>query len=282
MFKLTPFVELLLAGDALRFASNPAELSSLSFELYQRQKASLVWLKDDKSSGQVSERFRQFVQQTRTGFSPLTADDGVDILEASNRFLGMTEEMDASGRDIGTHFRMSSSFSRKGRILYNAVKIFRPRVALEVGTAYGMSARFMLNSAQRYMPGCMLHTIEAGEPQFSLAEKTLTERFGQHIQCHKGLSTTVIPEIITSCGPVDLVFHDGAHDGKIYKEDFRNLLPALRPGSVVLFDDIHWFDKRFVREDPKCYQGWRSIVSNPAVSCAVEIDRDMGAVLIGS
>lgn len=46
--------------------------------------------------------------------------------------------------DIGLHFSRSWSFGQKGRILFNTVCIMRPQRCLELGTAYGMSALFIL------------------------------------------------------------------------------------------------------------------------------------------
>lgn len=281
LMRLTPFVSALLATKAVEDQNNPAQLSELAFSLYRRQKMHVEYVKESNSDHALQQRFSRFVDEARAGFSPFTGQDGAEILAAANDFLGQTQEMDSDpGMDVGSHFRIASSFASKGRLLYNAVKIFRPSTMLEVGTAYGMSARFMMSAAQRYTTGATLHTIEASEPQFSLAENSLTQRFGENVRCYNGLSTDMIPAIRESADRIDLVFHDGAHDGDIYESDFAALLPVLGAGSIIIFDDIRWFDKRVVADDPGCYRGWQTVIQHEAVDCAIEIDGAVGVALI--
>jgi|AntDeeMinimDraft_5_1070356.scaffolds.fasta_scaffold16143_1 predicted O-methyltransferase YrrM len=281
MVKLMPFLQNLFALQNIKDNSNPAQLSKLAFSLYQRHREEVVQVKNTPVGTAPDSRFQRLVRELQSGMSPLSSRDGIEILDASSKFLAMPQEIDSSGLDVGSHFQMSSSFSKKGRILYNAARIFRPKTMLEVGTAYGMSARFLLLAGERYAHDCTLHTIEAAEPQFSLAKNALDARFHEKVQCHQGLSTDIIPEFVAHGSTIDLVFHDGAHDGEIYQQDFQNLLPALRPGSLLVFDDIRWFDKRIVSADPKCYLGWQKIVESPAVCCAVEVGKDLGVALIG-
>lgn len=281
LMRLTPFVNRLLAAESIEQQNNPARLSELAFSLYSRQKKNVEYVKDSGSDQALRQRFSRLVDEIKSGFSPFTGQDGIEIIAAANHFLGLSQEIDSDpGMDVGSHFHIASSFASKGRLLYNAVKVFRPSTMLEVGTAYGMSARFMMSAAERYTPGSSLHTIEASEPQFSLARNSLNQRFGDNVHCYNGLSTDMIPSIRESAGRIDLVFHDGAHDGDIYEADFAALLPVLGAGSIIIFDDIRWFDKRIVANDPGCYRGWRAIVEHAEVSCAVEIDGSVGIALI--
>lgn len=281
LMRLTPMVSEILAAQPIEVQNNPAQLSEIAFNLYRRHKKNAVYIKDGTCDHVLRKRFNHFVDEISAGFSPFTGRDGIEILAAANHFLGIAQEIDSdSGMDVGSHFRIASSFASKGGLLYNAMKAFRPSTMLEVGTAYGMSARFMLQAAERYNPAATLDTIEAGEPQFSLAEASLTDRFAGHIECHKGLSSKLIPKICESMTSLDFVFHDGAHDGRIYESDFAAMLPVLRAGSVVIFDDIRWFDKRIVASDPGCHRGWRAIVERSEISCAVEINGGVGVALI--
>ena len=76
------------------------------------------------------------------------------------------------------------------------------------------------------------------------------------------------------------MYHDAGHSKKHYIEDFHTVLPAMKPGAVILFDDIRWKDPRFMPTNPQCYEGWKEVVKHPRVRQAVEINNDMGLLLL--
>jgi predicted O-methyltransferase YrrM len=182
-----------------------------------------------------------------------------------------------SAADVGKHFDISSSFGWKGRILSEIVRFMRPSNCLEFGTAYGMSSLFILGASKE----AHLTTVEAMEPQFSIASQILQERYGDRVRCEFGLTDNVLPHVLPSMGGVDFLFHDAGHSFENYTSDFAAVLPHFRPGAVLLLDDIRWSDSRFYDGDPRCYEGWMEIVHHPRVRRAVEIDRTLGLALLG-
>lgn len=78
------------------------------------------------------------------------------------------------------------------------------------------------------------------------------------------------------------MFHDAGHSHEAYVNDFSQVSQALVPGAVVLFDDIRWEDERWeLRSKPgNTYAGWKEVVSHSRVSYAVEIDGDLGLLLL--
>ncbi len=182
------------------------------------------------------------------------------------------------GVDVAAHFAISSSSGTNGRILHTIVHALQCRSCLELGTAYGMSAVYILE-ALKATDG-RLTTVEACEPQFGLASAMLTERYGDKVVCRYGKTADVVPELATRSDPWDFVFHDAGHSREHYLRDFAAMLPNLAPSAAVLIDDIRWSDARFCTTSPQCYEGWREIVGNSRVQWAVEIDRKMGLVLV--
>jgi|GEM_PF-6806842 len=279
--KIAPFVERLLTRTEVAETSSPERLAEVAFDLYRRERKSIRRVKKETAKSHVSAQFEHFLSEVQGGHSPISGADGITIIDAYNKFLGHAGTFNDAGMTVGTHFGISSSFAHKGRLLYNAVKVFRPRTLLEVGTAYGMSTAFLLSACERYRNDAHLHTIEPMEPQFSLACQFLETTFPGRVDCHKGTSDSRIPAIVDLVESVDLVFHDAAHDGSIYVSDFEKILPSLDTGSILLLDDIRWYDKRIVSSDPGCYSGWRDIVSRREVACAAEIGPDIGVAVIG-
>jgi predicted O-methyltransferase YrrM len=83
----------------------------------------------------------------------------------------------------------------------------------------------------------------------------------------------------------DLMFHDADHSGDSYVGDFGRVLPVLKPGAVVVFDDIRWqrdASARPLGSSPQmdCHAGWLRVTEHPRVRRAVEVDRSIGIVLL--
>ena len=183
--------------------------------------------------------------------------------------------------DLRSHFEISSSFGKKGRILNAVVRFSQSKHCLELGTAYGMSALFILQALKRQGADAHLTTLEGGKQQFIMSSKTLRSLYGNQVSCEFGRTRERLSEIVQSIDGLDFLFHDAGHCREDYVWDFQTVLPALRPGAVVLIDDIRWDDSRFVEEDPRCYEGWREVVSHQRVRQAVEISGEMGLLLLG-
>ena len=182
--------------------------------------------------------------------------------------------------DVRAHFEMSSSFGHKGRTLATIIRFMRGRRCLELGTAYGMSAMFILEVLSKQGAHTHLTTVEGSELQYKIASERLEGRYPGRVACEYGWSSAVLPHLGKSLEPVDFMFHDAGHSRKDYVGDFHAALPVLAPGAVVLFDDINWNDPRFAANNPQCRKGWLEVASHPKVRWADEIGQEMGLVLL--
>jgi len=182
--------------------------------------------------------------------------------------------------DAGLLFEMASSFGRKGRILSAIIRMCRPERCLELGTAFGMSAIFMMETFKQMGLAGRLVTIECLEPQFSIAARGLTDRYGENVSCCFGLSGSVLPQLAEAGDPINFMFHDAGHTGDIYVADFTTIVDTLASDAVVLFDDIRWEDARFHSGPIETHRGWLKVTSHPRVRHAVEIEGTMGLVLL--
>jgi predicted O-methyltransferase YrrM len=182
--------------------------------------------------------------------------------------------------DAGLLFSISSSFGRKGRLLSAVIRFSRSERCLELGTAYGMSGLFILSTLKAIGVAGHLTTLEGMEPQYSLASAMLNERYGDMVSCHFGMTHTVLPGLARSLDRIDFLFHDAGHSREEYSRDFNAVVDILSPDSVVLIDDIRWEDPRFSSQPAQTYEGWREIVSHPRVRRAVEVDHNLGLLLL--
>jgi len=231
-------------------------------------------------TGPVSARFRTLLSVLSSSVPPLDARTAVEIGLAADGFRARRDEKTWGpfSTDVALDFAGSSSFGGKGRILSAAVRFMRSEAGLEIGTAYGMSALFIAAAQSSLGSKVSLVTIECSEPQHSLAKAMLARRFPT-VVCEKGLSHETLPRLHHR-GDIDFVFHDGGHSRAHYVNDFALLKGLLRPGAIVLFDDIRWKDRQRPGEDPGTYEGWREVVADPSVAYAVEIDGGLGLLLM--
>ena len=231
------------------------------------------------------KRFSSLIDALRH-LPPVEFSSANEIALIADSYRGNLEpiEYDQWASDVRSHFEMSSSFGTKGRILSTVVRFTQARQCLELGTAYGMSALFILEALKTRGKDAHLTTLEGSEPQFSISSKTLKSRYGNQVSCEFGLTQEALPMIVTSLERIDFLFHDAGHSGEDYVRDFHAVLPILAPGAVVLIDDIRWDDPRFSGENPCCYEGWVEILNHPRVRRAVEItdsNGSMGLLLLG-
>ncbi|MEB3295286.1 MAG: class I SAM-dependent methyltransferase [Synechococcales bacterium] len=182
--------------------------------------------------------------------------------------------------DVGTHFELSSSFGTKGRILSTIVRYAQCKRGIELGTAYGMSAFFILEMMKTQGEDFFLATLEGSEPQFSLSSSLLKQRYGDRVSCYCGWTQETVPTMVKELSGIDFMFHDAGHSKKDYVRDFNAIVPILAPGAIVIIDDITWNDPRFCSEDPKTYEGWLEVASHPRVMEAVEVDYGLGLMLL--
>jgi predicted O-methyltransferase YrrM len=236
---------------------------------------------DDHTDKIYLKQFSTLIKILQDNLIPIKIDIAQEIAMIADSFRTTTEVYQESNwvGDIHTHFTNSSSFGEKGRILNTVIRIMRSQNCLELGTAYGMSALFIMEALKSIGGEGKLNTIEGGTSQYNLSSKLLNEKYGNHIDCHLGMTQDLIPKLVESVKGIDFVFHDAGHKKENYIRDFNTLLPALKPGCVFLIDDIRW-EAPLLSTNPCCYDGWLEIVNHPSVIYAVEVNKNMGLALV--
>lgn len=231
-----------------------------------------------------ANQFEMLVDRLRKGLPAIEYPVARDIGLIADRYRNLPEPIEVQRwvGDMGLHFSISSSFGRKGRILFNIVRFMRCESCLELGTAYGMSALFILAALKAYAQSGLLATIEAWDSIFSLSSSMLKQKYGEMVSCHRGASSDVLPKLLLSLGSIDFMFHDSTHTGAAYIRDFNQVVENLAPGAAVLFDDIRWDDHRIVAGGTNTYRGWKTVISHPRVRRAIEIDGMLGLLLLNS
>lgn len=124
----------------------------------------------------------------------------------------------------------------QGRVLSMLSKLIQPKSILEIGTYTGYSA---LCLAEGLTKGGELHTIDVNEELVDFQRKYFdASPFGEQIYQHLGNALDIIPELDHT---FDLVFIDA--DKPNYINYFHAIIDKLRPGGIILSDNVLWSGK---------------------------------------
>ncbi|MFF0479618.1 O-methyltransferase [Streptomyces sp. NPDC004284] len=191
-----------------------------------------------------------------------------------NRLLAAEDEQDlaaewaAAGVDLGGDFPadMSAaelaertkdiimSVSRQGgRLLYLLTRAVKARTVVEFGTSFGISTLY-LASAVRDNGGGRVITTELQQDKARTAKENFAAAgLDDLIDLRAGDARETLRELP---GPVDLVLLDGWLDLRL--PILKLVEPRLRPGSLVVIDDVDLDIGRGV------YEEFRSHIDDPA------------------
>jgi predicted O-methyltransferase YrrM len=130
----------------------------------------------------------------------------------------------------------------QGRILSMFSKLLQPKTIVEIGTYTGYSA---LCLAEGLQDGGIVHTIDNNDERVPMLKRYFAEAGEQdRIKIHTGNALDILPGIE---GPYDLVFIDA--DKHNYKNYFDLVVDRVRPGGLIISDNVLWSGK--VLETPK-------------------------------
>ena len=132
----------------------------------------------------------------------------------------------------------------QGRFLSLISHLIRPNSILEIGTFTGYAT---LCLAEGLTETGILHTIDINEELASLQSRFFNKSpYAHQIHQHLGNALDIIP---TLTGPFDLVFIDA--DKVNYSTYFDLLIGKMRPGGLLLSDNVLWSGKVLERADEK-------------------------------
>lgn len=148
-----------------------------------------------------------------------------------------------------------------GSFLYLCARDAGARQVIELGACAGISTFYLASapSVER------LVTIEGSPALAEIASKTVAP-FGQTVEVVPQLFNHALDHVLPEMPAIDLAYIDGHHEKVATIRYFERIRPNLRPGALVIFDDIMWsHDMR---------EAWEFIISTSGFADCV----DLGAV----
>jgi predicted O-methyltransferase YrrM len=132
----------------------------------------------------------------------------------------------------------------QGRVLSLLSKLIRPKSILEIGTYTGYSA---LCLAEGMAADGQLNTIDINEELYDFQRKYFDfSDYGKQIIQHTGNALDIIPILDKT---FDLVFIDA--DKYNYSNYFNLVIDHMKPGGVILSDNVLWSGKVIEPLNPK-------------------------------
>jgi len=152
--------------------------------------------------------------------------------------------------------------SRKwGTFLHLLIREFRCERGVELGSCAGISAMYLSS-----VPSVRkLITVEGSAELSKIAETSLKHR--PHVQVVNALFDEAIDnEIASATERFDFAYIDGHHEKVATIHYFNRLIPYLKEGALVIFDDVSWsYDMR---------EAWDSLSERIEFSHSI----DLGAI----
>jgi Methyltransferase domain len=191
---------------------------------------------------------------------------GRDVLaryEREVRASGLVDHLLEKGREHraavgGSGHSLGAIGYAEGAYLYAVMRHVRPQVAVETGVANGFSTAFSLLALQANEAG-HLHSIDlprevgreyetgtfyegegrAGIPSGSEPGWLIPPELKERWTLVLGRTQDELPPLVARVERLDTFMHDSEHSFECMWFEFNAAWPALRPGGVLISDDVN-------------------------------------------
>jgi predicted O-methyltransferase YrrM len=207
-----------------------------------------------------------------------------DLLEASGLFEELRSRWTGISRLAIEQYSGGSSIGPGNEILYLVVRAQQPEVVVETGVAMGFSSAHLLQALEDNGRG-HLYSIdlpslrpEGRVNQDGIADPVHVEAASQtgavvpprlrgRWTLQLGSSSERLAPLLATLPELDLFFHDSDHSYANMRAEFELAWGRLRPGGLLLSDDIGWnsaFDDFCAARAGRVYRGFqRGIALKP-------------------
>ena len=144
--------------------------------------------------------------------------------------------------------------------LYWLVRKLNPKIIVQTGVCNGLSTAFMMLGLAKNGPQGSLHAIDLppvfnpDEPGWTVKGKVygvvipegktsgwiVPDAYRNRFEVWNGDAKELLPKMINQVEAVDLFYHDSDHTYDHMMFEFREAKRKLRPGGLVVGDDVSW------------------------------------------
>lgn len=162
-------------------------------------------------------------------------------------------------RSIKSLAKYAAISPRLSRMLFNIVRIHKPKTMLELGTSLGISTLYQAGAA----PHAKFITIE-GCPETGKAAQYNFDMLGMSsIQLQTGTFSSVLPKALQQLKTLDYLYIDGDHRSGSTLDYFETCLPYAHEDSLFIIADIHW--------SKDMEMAWEELKKHPKVTTSIDL-----------
>jgi predicted O-methyltransferase YrrM len=156
-------------------------------------------------------------------------------------YVGEAEAIEIEERDgacLNNAAVIGNPMGKTDRItLYTVIRIFKPHVAVETGSAAGASAAYMLAAMEKNGRGT-LYSIDVAADRAHIG-CLVPDSLRNRLKLLYGSSLMLIPEIASEGGAIDFFVHDSLHTYEHMTAEYELFYRCISPeGGVICSHDI--------------------------------------------
>lgn len=209
------------------------------FQLYNRLSS---FLKSRETSDLDIEEYRKNL---------LNSQEYIHVLD-----LGAgSKSVNQPQRPIAGITRYSTSARKYAQLYQFFCSLTDSKIVLELGTCVGISSRYLAKIAEKGK----VYSFEGAE---ELAKLTQADPAYQNLEVITGDLAVTLPDLLQEIEFVDFALIDATHTYASTMSYFNQLLPKLKPNSILVIGDIHW--------SAAMTKAWKAIKSHERVRLSLD------------
>jgi predicted O-methyltransferase YrrM len=240
-----------------------------SFQLAKKYLQYYVGAKNGKGHGIHSPFVFDFVTHVLNNIHTDRCYDTIEVLRRqllTNNATIQVEDYGAGSAVIPARKRTvraiaKSSLKNKkfARLLFRMVQYYKPDTIIELGTSLGITTCYLACAHK----GSMVYTFEGAASIADIAEQNFKKAGLQNVTLVRGKFEETFQGILAGIKNADFAFVDGNHRKTATLNYFYMLQNKSAPGSIFIFDDIHW--------SPEMEEAWQQIQDDPSVTVTIDL-----------
>jgi len=164
------------------------------------------------------------------------------------------------GRKYGAHYAAGWVTMTDAQYLYWVVRRLKPKVIVQTGVSNGLSTAFMMLALAKNGSDGKLHAIDlpatfdqadpgwtqmgmvygVAIPEGQSSGWLVPDRYRDRCEVLVGDAKELLAPLVDRIDGIDLFFHDSDHTYAHMMFEYLSLMRKLKPGGVILADDVSW------------------------------------------
>ena len=241
------------------------------------------------SSFQLAKKYLHYFINAKNGkgygiHSPFVFDFVIHVLNDANKYdcydkierlreqllrdnaIIEVEDFGAGSAVISTAKRKIKAIAKSSlknkkfaKLLFRLVNYYKPQTIIELGTSFGITACYMACANEE----AEVYTFEGSKAISDIASRNFKKAGLQNINLVRGKFGETFLDTLAGIKKADLAFVDGNHRKRATLDYFSHLQKKSTPGSIFIFDDIHW--------SLEMEEAWEQIQKHPSVTLTVDL-----------